>query len=83
MSAKPDPRIPAGSAKNEIPHSAHMLASSLPDHVTGITSPYPKNEFYLIKKTKFQLQYFHIPIVHRVIFVLKKKEKIFELINKY
>ena len=33
--------IPAGNAKNEIPHNAQILASSFPDQVTGITSPYP------------------------------------------
>ncbi len=39
LRAKPEPRMPAGSAKNEMPMRAHKLASSLPPHVTGCTSP--------------------------------------------
>lgn len=33
--AKPEPNIPAGSAKNDIPIKAHELANNLPPHVTG------------------------------------------------
>jgi len=39
LSAKPEPRMPAGRAKNDMPIRAQPLASNLPLAVLGYTSP--------------------------------------------